>query len=105
MNRPHLAAALLWMAGILYASSLPGSEAGLPPPWDKLAHLAAYAVLGFLLGQGTGRPALAFLIAALYGVSDELHQTRVPGREASVLDWLADAAGALLGARLTGRRP
>ncbi len=104
MNRAYLAAALLYMAAIFALSSLPGSAAGIPPPWDKLAHFLEYAVLGFLLGRGTGQFDLALAIAALYGLSDELHQAFVPGREASILDWLADALGAAFGAALS-RRP
>jgi len=92
------------MAAIFALSSLPGSEVGIPPPWDKLAHFTEYALLGFLLGRGTGNVPVAFALSALYGVSDEVHQSFVPGREASALDWLADAAGALIGAFLS-RRP
>ena len=101
MNRAYLAAALLYMAAIFALSSLPGSAAGIPPPWDKLAHFLEYAVLGFLLGRGTGRFFSALAIAALYGASDELHQAFVPGREASALDWAADLLGALAGAALS----
>ena len=46
--------------------------------WDlvlrKLAHAAEYAVLGALLARATGRPRLAFALAVLYAISDELHQ-------------------------------
>ncbi|NJN14405.1 MAG: VanZ family protein [Planctomycetes bacterium] len=44
-------------------------------------------------------------IAALYGVSDELHQLYVPGRFASVTDVLLDVAGALLALFWSLRRP
>ena len=37
---------------------------------------------------------LAFAISVLYGVSDEYHQSFVPGRDPSLLDWLVDALGA-----------
>ena len=40
----------------------------------------------------------AALLAVLYGLGDEVHQSFVPGRDASVGDVVADAAGALLGA-------
>jgi len=36
---------------------------------------------------------LAFAIAFLYGVSDEIHQYFVPGRHPDVLDVVADASG------------
>ena len=36
--------------------------------------------------------------AALYALSDELHQSLVPGRDCRITDWLIDCLGALLGA-------
>jgi VanZ family protein len=80
-------------------SSLPVS--GLV--WDKLVHAAAYCVLGFLslrAFHGGIKPLrltpslLAMLLTVGYGVLDEMHQSRVPGRDASALDWVADAVGA-----------
>jgi VanZ family protein len=77
---------------------------------DKLLHLGAYAVLGFLLAGGLRaagvRPRRAFvaavLVASLYGASDEWHQAFVPGRDADPGDWAADTVGALLGAAVVG---
>jgi VanZ family protein len=52
---------------------------------------------------------LAFLIASGYAATDELHQSFVEGRHASVLDWAIDSAGAgivalrLRGAALRGK--
>ena len=72
---------------------------------DKVLHGAVYAVLAGLFcrslaGSGAGRAAMAvgFLLAVLYGASDEYHQTMVPSRSGSVADWLADSVGAVLGA-------
>jgi len=76
---------------------------------DKLLHGAEYAGLAGLLvlglthlgTMGLRRAALlAVLLAAAYGATDELHQAFVPGRDCSGFDWLADAAGALLGGLL-----
>jgi VanZ family protein len=39
----------------------------------------------------------ALVLAVLYGISDEFHQSLVPGREPSTLDVLVDGAGALMG--------
>ncbi len=102
------APAVLWAALIFILSSM----SGLPAPpgglTDKHAHLVTYGVLGALLVWGlTNRSparttwstaAAAVVLAALYGVSDEWHQSFVPGREVSALDLAADAAGAVLAA-------
>ncbi len=94
--------AAAWAALLFLLSSLsdpPGPEA--LPYGDKLAHFIAYAVLGVLLGFGRERshaPHLLLLaLGALYGVTDEWHQSFVPGRVPDWADWLADAAGLLTG--------
>jgi VanZ family protein len=80
-------------------SSLPG--AGLV--WDKLAHTTAYCLFGVLClrafhgGLLPLRPwpsLFGMLLTLAYAMVDELHQSRVPGRMASVADWIADALGA-----------
>jgi VanZ family protein len=104
------------MALIFAASSVPGSD--VPGRFGYWAHFIEYAILGatlaFALGADTPRTlAVVVGIAALYGISDELHQIFVPGREADPLDWLVDVAGATAGAlvvyaamrRAASRRP
>lgn len=110
------------MAVIYGASSVPNLTALPGGISDKAAHVAAYAVLaalalrGFAGGRWTGvnfRSATrALILAAGYGVLDELHQRLVPGRHAAVDDWVADAIGAasavalgLVAARVAGRLP
>lgn len=95
--------ALGHMGLLFWLSSQPATGAGLPHPWDKVAHFLAYLLLGLLLRLGLGPFLPAFFLAALYGVVDEWHQSFVPGREAFGLDLLADALGAWVGARLGGR--
>lgn len=95
MKRLEAILALGWAALIFAASSRPGSQVGLPPPWDKLAHFGAYAVLAGLLARSGLSPWTAFTLAVLYGAGDEWHQSFVPGRDASAADLLADAAGSL----------
>lgn len=100
---------MAWMALIAFLSSIPKPD-GDPGigSWDKLAHLSAYAVLGFLLARTLFPDGIRFRIqiaavtalATLYGVSDEFHQSFVPGRESSIGDLAADAGGALLAACL-----
>jgi VanZ family protein len=67
-----------------------------------VAHLILYGVLGLLLlfaVTGTDRPSrtsiiVTILFTVLYGVSDEFHQSFVPGRDASVFDVVVDTVGA-----------
>jgi len=95
---------VLQMGVIFAASSVPDLQAlpgGLP---DWFGHGAGYALLGALAlrafagGRRAGVTARAVtaaaLLAVLYGVTDELHQTLVPGRAADLRDVAADAAGA-----------
>lgn len=68
----------------------------------KAGHLILYAALAVLIyrgliGEGVGRKKAAILgavFAFLYGVSDELHQTFVQGREARFRDTVIDGFGA-----------
>ena len=91
---------LAWAAVIFAFSSVPSLSSGLGG-WDlvlrKLAHVSEYAILGALLLRATGRPRLALGLAALYAVSDEVHQHFVEGRHAASVDVLIDTAGALAG--------
>jgi VanZ family protein len=102
--------ALLYMAGIFIVSSIP--DLGPLPGGvsDKSGHTLAYAGLGalllFALARGRpervtlGRAAIAVALASAYGVTDEWHQSFVPGRSAEVADVLADVLGAALGVAL-----
>lgn len=99
---------------IFYISSLEHPEL-YAPSWfellgDKLLHALEYSILGILCyrsfrhaaGAWSARHALILgvIVAAAYGVTDELHQAFVPTREASLLDVLADSIGASVGAGL-----
>ena len=99
--------AAAWAALLFGLSSLPpGATPTSPlsfPGDDKVVHAALYAVLGGLLRVALGRSGPAVALAAAYGVTDELHQAFVPGRDADVLDWLADLVGAASGAALAAR--
>lgn len=96
-------AAIAWAAVIFVVSAMPGSN--LPGGYSVQAHFLEYAALAALLfGALTlDRPArqalvLAVLIASLYGVSDEWHQSFVPLRTPDPMDWLVDTLGAVVGA-------
>jgi len=70
---------------------------------DKAHHFIAYFVMGVLAWRAfnhfnlslQGRIWVTIGFCSLYGISDELHQLFVPGRETSTWDWLADNAGAI----------
>jgi VanZ family protein len=98
----------LVMAGIWFLSS----QSTLPKPKgilgiDKVQHFIAYFVLAAAIGfwffpgrqqKWRWKPVfVSVVIAAVYGVIDEVHQYFVPGRECSVWDWLADSIGAVFG--------
>lgn len=94
---------VLWMGLIFFLSSQPHLPRYPTPSIDlllnRVAHLFEYAVLAILLhravGDESGRWAL--LIGGLYALSDELHQSFVPGRNAELLDLAFDVLGVILG--------
>lgn len=96
---------ILIMGAIFYLSNQ--SFANTPPlfpGFDKLAHFVIYGALGLsiLYAQSaeTRKSTLkagvwVVVIATLYGISDEFHQSFVPGRQPDVFDLVADSLGAL----------
>jgi len=76
--------------------------------FDKLAHFGEYYLLGCLLcrwllaekSRTANQYAVLFtiLIGTLYGISDEWHQSFVPGRDASFWDTAIDAAAVVTAA-------
>ena len=104
--------ALLTMGVIFWFSSQLSTE--LPNfGWaDKIVkksgHVLEYAILAYwywhALGMEKDRRRLAWLLAVLYAVTDEFHQSFVPGRYPSVWDVLIfDNFGALIGLWLANR--
>jgi VanZ family protein len=103
---------LSYMALIFYLSSLHNIPLPkLPRNFDKVIHICAYIPLAYLFYLSLKKSGinkyifvLAVICASVYGITDELHQVIVPGRDASAGDLLADAIGAFLGsfaARIT----
>ncbi|MFA5038914.1 MAG: VanZ family protein [Candidatus Omnitrophota bacterium] len=111
------AVALSWVTAGCYASfifalssipsrSFPQTVSGL----DKIAHLLEYIPLGLLLMRAQAfitpprRRIQALLVTVfvimLYALSDEFHQTFVPGRTADIKDWAMDVLGGLIGGLL-----
>ena len=110
--------AVLYAGAIYYLSAQSHPEDQLPSfllkeVSDKVLHAVEYGILALLCyrafrraaGPAAARQAvvLAILTASVYGLTDEVHQTLVPLREASWQDWLADTVGATLAAVGVGR--
>lgn len=116
---------LVWAAFIFYLSSIPDLRSSLPDFWDlvlrKFAHAGEYAILAILLiraigiernspstklkswrsfgatAVGVGSVVTVLIIVALYAVLDEIHQSFVPGRVASLVDVVVDVMGGATG--------
>jgi len=96
------------MGVIFYLSHQPGDSSFFPKflGIDKLLHVIAYGSLAaaFLYGLNpltkSSFRALAaivvILFCVLFGISDEYHQSFIPGRSVSAWDVVADGVGALL---------
>jgi len=102
----------LWLPVVVYAALIYYLSAQTDPlpavtgaVWDKALHAAGYGVLGLLMcrawrGSGYGwtrAVALAILMTSAYAVSDEWHQSFVPGRQSDWHDWIADTLGGAAG--------
>ncbi len=109
---------LAWMGLIFFLSAQPDLPQA-PGPWldtlvKKTGHAVVYGVLAWLylraLGQyfgGVRTPTIlrvvSVALAVAYALSDEYHQTFVPGRNGNMFDVTVDGAGACV-AMLLDRR-
>ena len=119
-RRSPLALAFLWapplalMAVIFALSAQPDLSSGLGTidlVLRKLAHMAEYGLLLFLLWRPLREAAgpraavgIAFAVALLYAASDEWHQSFVEGRNGTPVDVGIDAVGMAAAAALILRR-
>ena len=97
---------------LIYIQSANPSPEQIPsfPFVDKVLHFVAYGIMGILFYRAyqTLRiknniqmlMLLSVVSASLYGISDEIHQSFVPFREAEVADVIADMLGAASGVLL-----
>ncbi len=102
--------AWLIMAAIFINSSIPKENLPDFGSWDllskKSAHFIEYSILGaaYLRGLSYKKAPvrahvfLGILFGFLYAFSDEWHQSRVPGRQASLMDVAIDTLGSGAGA-------
>lgn len=110
-----------WMVLIYWLSSQPALPKLIPADYERLAttlaHLGEYFVLSSLWWRALtgvptagliGRAVCVVVISIAYGLSDEGHQSFVPGRNAEWYDVAMDAIGAAFGvvfaSRLTAGR-
>ena len=109
---------LYWLPLILYCLLIFVQSANPSPEQipsfkfvDKVLHFAAYAIMGVLFYRAYQKTLkikdnlrmlmlLSAASASLYGISDEIHQSFVPFRDAEVSDVIADTIGAFSGVYL-----
>lgn len=93
---------LLWMAVIFTLSSIPDLRSDLPNVWDlifrKIAHATEFGILTFLYTKSfapsrRSHILLVAFLSILYAVTDEIHQSFVPGRVGAWTDVLIDTSG------------
>jgi VanZ family protein len=102
---------LAYMRFIFILSSIRGR--GIPSAlssYDKLIHFFLYLILSliftyFLSGLESGLAQIilefaTFFFIAIYGLSDDVHQTFTPGRNFEVLDIVTDVFGGITGCLL-----
>jgi VanZ family protein len=99
---------VLVMGGIFFLSHQPGNTITLPDivNIDKVLHALVYATLGLAAlyslspswrRRRPGASACVLIVFCLcFGVSDEFHQSFVPGRSVSGGDVIADTVGGVL---------
>ncbi len=100
---------LLWAGLIFFLSAQPGlrvsNDPGVDGPVRHLAHVGTYALLTLLIGWAlaghatptTRSAVVSAVLALLYGVTDEWHQTYVPSRTGRPEDLIWDGLGAIAG--------
>jgi len=99
--------ALAYAALIFFLSSISRYPEGLPFFFglDKIIHFIEYFFFGVLYYRwisssdrfsARGRVwAVTVFIGVFYALTDEWHQSFVPGRDASLWDWLFDSLGVI----------
>lgn len=95
--------ALLIAIAIFYISSLtfapvPGGGPDIKPTLYHLFSfffLTAFLLFALVKGKKKDFIFIVILIALMYGISDEFHQSFVPGRATTFADFLLDSTGIL----------
>jgi VanZ family protein len=103
--------AIFMMITIFFFSSLPSSEMPNFGGWDLLVkkggHATVYSLLALAFAYAFRWDArhffLAWILATLYAISDEFHQSFVSGRNAWWVDVALDSTAAALALWLAAR--
>lgn len=104
--------AAVWAAFLLYLGSRSFDQPFEPYPfipWDKVAHVGLYGVLGTLAVIGWRRAGrrphvlVPLALALAVGILDELNQRAVATRSADPLDFLADLVAIVVAFAVLGR--
>lgn len=94
---------LLWCAIIFSLSAIPSVKTPDAPWWEFLvfkgAHVFEYAVLYLLTYRAQKSHVVSGLFVFVYGITDEFHQSFVPGRESS---FVRDVGFDMVGGGLAG---
>jgi VanZ family protein len=96
---------LLWAVAIFLVSSMPKVDTAIVrlEGCDKIAHFVEYFILGWALRYWSRDGSAKYLAGGIvFAAFDEFHQRFVPGREMSLWDFVADAAGVTAGFLVTG---
>ncbi|MBI2092913.1 MAG: VanZ family protein [Deltaproteobacteria bacterium] len=98
--------AFFWACFIFYMSSRSNVELPHFPFADKIIHLIVYAILGYFTARALSRGhglerkrtiLISLLFSGFYGMTDEFHQSFVPGRAVEFFDLVSDILGGALG--------
>ncbi len=103
LKSKNLIPAYTWLVLIFIVSSIPHLKVTFVKilSMDKIAHFSEYFIFGLLFKNGLYREDnnrvrnIMLVIAAttIFATLDEIHQMIVPGRTASVYDFIADFLG------------
>ena len=93
---------IIWAGLIFFLSSIPDLKSGLETFWDtilrKMAHMVEYGIFFLLLSRAMKKPLIwPIILSIFYAISDEFHQSFIPGRHMALLDVCFDSTGVLIG--------
>ncbi len=109
---------VLWMTLIFYGSHQEVDPTLPPPDWipqfilefmkiqhaDKVMHIIEYFILGTLgVIADKNHKIRVYFIGVFFAVSDEIHQSFIPGRFADIYDVCADIIGLSIATFIAGK--